>query len=117
MNGIPTAQTESVLALEPERPTFVRWRMLALLFAYSFMSWFNRVSMSVAGKQHLMKYYGISEDHMGIVYSALLFSYTICMTPGGWFVDRFGPWVALVIMGLGSALWGALTGMLGWFLF
>jgi ACS family glucarate transporter-like MFS transporter len=116
MNGVPAVSTGS-LTTEPERPTSVRWRILALLFAYSFMSWFNRISMSVAGNEYLMEHYHIDKPDMGMVYSALLFSYTICMTPGGWLIDRFGPWVALVIMGLGSALFGALTGMLGWFLF
>ena len=54
---------------------------------------------------------------MGLVYSAFIFVYTIFMTPGGWFIDRFGAWRALVIMGFGSALFGMLTGMIGWFLF
>src|SRR5215472_13354441 len=94
-----------------ERPTAVRWRILALLFAFSFMSWFNRVSMSVAGNAVLMEKFGISTTRMGVVYSALLFSYTLCMTPGGWFIDRFGPWKSLVLMGLGSALFGVLTGL------
>jgi hypothetical protein len=30
------------------RPTAVRWRIVALLVSFSFMTWFNRVSMSVA---------------------------------------------------------------------
>jgi MFS family permease len=97
-----------------DRPTTVRWRVLALLLAFSFMSWFNRVSMSVAGDEAIMKDYGISETRMGVVYSALLFAYALFMTPGGWFIDRFGAWRALVLMGFGSALFGALTGLVGW---
>jgi MFS family permease len=115
MNGVPGPADKPLVQTLPERPTWVRWRILALLFAYSFMSWFNRVSMSVAGDEYIMKEYGISETKMGIVYSALLFTYTIFMTPGGWFIDRFGGWTALVIMGFGSALFGMLTGMVGWF--
>jgi ACS family glucarate transporter-like MFS transporter len=50
---------------------------------------------------------------MGVVYSALLLAYAVCMTPGGWFIDRKGAWLALVVMGLGSALFVALTGVVG----
>jgi ACS family D-galactonate transporter-like MFS transporter len=114
MNGIPAVSGGPTIDSQPPA-TNVRWRILALLLAYSFMSWFNRVSMSVAADEYLIDYYGISKTDMGIVYSTLLLSYAILMTPGGWFTDRFGAWTALVIMGFGSALLGALTGMLGWF--
>jgi MFS family permease len=118
MNGAPGTSDNQLLRKPQEQPSSVRWRILALLFAFSFMSWFNRVSMSVAGDEYLMLQYQnqIDETDMGIVYSALLFTYTLFMTPGGWFIDRFGAWAALAIMGFGSALFGMLTGMLGWFL-
>jgi MFS family permease len=94
-------------------PTSVRWRMLALLVAFSFMSWLNRVSMSVAYDERIKAELNISEEAIGSVYSIFFFAYMLCMTPGGWFIDRFGPKLALVIMGFGSALFGALTGMAG----
>jgi MFS family permease len=95
-------------------PTAVRLRILVLLLAYSFMSWFNRVSMSVAYDEAIQTEYGIGEPEMGAVYSALLFTYAVFMTPGGWFIDRCGAWRALVLMGFGSALFGMLTGLVGW---
>jgi MFS transporter, ACS family, D-galactonate transporter len=94
-------------------PTWPRWQIVGLLMAYSFMTWFNRVSMSVAYDEKIKDEAGISPEDIGIVYSAFLFSYMVCMTPGGWLIDRFGPWVALVVMGVGSALFGALTGTAG----
>src|SRR5438874_3708303 len=84
-----------------ERPTRVRWRILALLVAFSYLSWFNRVSMAVAYDERIKEQYGISEQAIGIVYSAFLLSYAICMTPGGWFIDRYGPRVALAVVGFG----------------
>lgn len=90
-----------------------RWGIVGLLMAYSFMSWFNRVSMSVAGTERIMGQYGLTPTEMGVVYSALLFAYAVCMTPGGWFIDRKGAWLALVLMGLGSAFFVALTGVAG----
>jgi ACS family glucarate transporter-like MFS transporter len=101
-------------------PTFIQprhtWQpvcIIALLFAFSYLSWFNRVSMSVAYDEKIRHETGISETAIGYVYSALLFAYMLCMTPGGWLADRKGPWLALVLMGFGSALFVALTGAVG----
>jgi ACS family D-galactonate transporter-like MFS transporter len=96
------------------RATAVRWRIVGLLMAGSFMSWFNRVSMSVAGTERLIGPDGISATEMGFVYSALLLAYAVCMTPGGWFIDRYGAWTALLLVGVGSGLFVVLTGAVGW---
>ncbi len=95
------------------RPTQVRWLILALLLVYSFMSWFNRVSMSVAYDEKIRHQVSISEEAIGGVNSAMLFAYMLCMTPGGWLADRDGARRALMLMGLGSALLVALTGAVG----
>jgi MFS family permease len=105
------------MCLATDRPTLVRWQIVGLLMAYSFMSWFNRSCMAVAGTERIMEQYGISEVKMGFVYSALLFAYAVFMTPGGWLIDRKGPRAALVLMGFGSAFFVALTGVVGWVAF
>lgn len=94
-------------------PTTVRWRVVVLLMAFGFMSHFNRVSMSVAADERIMEQHSISPTRMGTVYSAFLLVYTIFMIPGGLFIDRFGPRTALVVMGLGSAFFCMLTGLIG----
>jgi len=58
--------------------------------------------------------YGISETQMGFVYTSFLIVYSLAMIPGGLFIDRFGPRRALLVVGFGSALFGALTGLAGW---
>ena len=50
---------------------------------------------------------------MGLVYSAFLLLYTLAMLPGGWFIDRFGPRVALMVAGFGSTVFVGLTGAVG----
>jgi MFS family permease len=105
--GVADHASESV---DNAPPTAVRWRILALLLAYSFMSWFNRSSMAAAGDMRIMPEYGISGPRMGNIYSAFLLAYAICMTPGGWLIDRYGARRALIVMGFGSALFGMLTG-------
>src|SRR6516165_4931115 len=85
------------------------WRIVALLVAFSYMSWFNRVSMAVAYDTTIGPDDGVSEEAIGTVYSAFFLSYLLFMTPGGWFIDHFGPRRALLVMGLGSGLFGTLT--------
>lgn len=96
------------------RPTSVHVRIVGLLLAYSALCHINRMSISVAGTEQIMPRYGIDETTMGWVYSAYLIVYTILMTPGGFFIDRFGAKRALVIQGFGSAIFVFLTAVSGW---
>ena len=96
------------------RPTAVRWQILALLMGLCFISHFNRASMSVAANDRIMGDYGISPTRMGTIYSAFLLVYSLCMVPGGAFIDRFGARRALLVVGFGSAIFGGLTGLTGW---
>ncbi len=91
--------------------THVRRRILLWLMAYAGLCHFNRISMSVAGTEHIMQDYAISETQMGFVYSSYLFVYTLCMIPGGWLIDAWGPKRALLLMGLASAIFLPLTGL------
>src|SRR5260370_3081113 len=108
-HAVPTSTTET----SAERPTMVRCQIVGLLMAYVLMCHFNRISISVAGTDRIMTQYGIGEKTMGFVYLAYLLAYTLCMTPGGWFIDRFGPKIALALMGFGSAVFVVLTGVAG----
>jgi MFS family permease len=77
------------------------------------VSHFNRISITVAGTERIIPS-GVDPAWMGSVYSAYLFIYTFCMVPGGWFIDRFGPRKALMVVCFGSTLFVALTGATGW---
>lgn len=95
------------------RPTNVRWLIVAMLVGIAFLAHFNRVSISVAGNAHFIGPDKLSEEQMGVVYSAFLLVYTLGMLPGGWLIDRLGPRLALAGMGVGLGLCGILTGLLG----
>lgn len=97
----------------PSRPTRVRWRILTLLMGLCFLSHLNRLAMSVAGTERIIPDYRITPERMGLVYTAFLACYTLGMVLGGWCIDRLGPRVMLLVMGCGSALFGAVTGGLG----
>lgn len=111
MNGGPDLNGAIVAEPAELRPTWVRWRIVALLMALSYVSWFLRVSMSVAYDERIKDDLGIAPEAMGYVYSAFLLAYMLCMTPGGWLIDRFGTRKALTVMGFGLVLFGALTGL------
>lgn len=94
-------------------PSRASWRIVALLMASVATSHFNRIAMSVAGTERIMPEYAIDEKTMGWVYSSYLLVYTLCMIPGGWFVDRCGARMALSTVGFGSAVLVAVTGLSG----
>lgn len=97
------------------RPTNVRWLIVAMLVGLVFLAQFNRYNISVVGDERWIGPGKLSKEQVGMVYSALLLVYTLCMIPGGWLIDRVGPRRALTGMGLGLGLCVILTGGLGWF--
>jgi MFS transporter, ACS family, D-galactonate transporter len=88
-------------------------RTVPLLMLVVATGHFNRIAISVAGNERIIPRLGVSSDKMGMVYSAFLLVYTLAMLPGGWFIDRFGPRVALMVLGFGSTVFVALTGAVG----
>lgn len=104
---------EAVDAPSPSAPTRIRWRVLTLLMGLCFLSHLNRLAMSVAGTERIIPDYRIAPERMGLVYTSFLVCYTVGMVLGGWCIDRLGPRVMLLVMGCGSALFGAVTGGLG----
>lgn len=99
------------------KPTNVRWLIVFMLAGLVFLAHFNRVSISVAANAHFIgpeENGKLSEEQMGLVYSAFLLVYTIGMLPGGWLIDRIGPRWTMTGMGLGLGFWAALTGTIGW---
>lgn len=95
----------------PAQATYVRWGILLLLMAFAGLCHFNRISISVAGTEHIMEDYDLTDDQMGMVYSSYLFVYTLCMVPGGWLIDRIGPKRSLLLLGYGSAILVPMTGL------
>jgi len=112
--AVPPDRNVGPLPTPVNRSPRSRWLILVLLMALCFISHFNRASMASAGDERLMKQFNIKPEAMGWVYSAFLIVYTICMLPGGLFIDRFGPRAALMLMGFGTALFCATTGAVSW---
>lgn len=103
----PTDEIETTRAR-----TGSRWGILALLAAFSFVSYFNRISAPVVANEWASQF-RLGVEDLGEIFAALLFGYTLFMTPGGWLIDRIGAKGALVVMGLGSGSFVMLTGAAG----
>lgn len=137
VSGLESAVMHEYESSDPKHTiahaTTVRWQILALLMAASFLCLFNRVSMSVAGAERLIDTGAIgpaapldsdtpkvlaakradSEKRMGSIYSAYLLVYTIFMLPGGWLIDRLGTRFALGAMSVGAGACVIMTGVVG----
>ncbi len=95
------------------RPLFpVRYRILALLFLVSLLTFLDRVNISVAGK-YINEAYGFSSVQYGIIFSAFVAGYMLLQLPGGYLSDRFGPRAVLAAAILWWSLFTALTALAG----
>jgi MFS family permease len=91
----------------------MHWRILPLMMIVVALAHFNRISITVAGAEQIIPNGLISKERMGWVYSAFLIVYTLCMAPGGWFLDRFGPRAAWMVLVFGSTFFVIVTGLIG----
>lgn len=89
------------------------WGLVTLMLMMVAAAHFNRVSISVAGTDAIIPQHHIEPTRMGLVYSAYLLFYTMMMSPGGWFIDRYGTRIALFVVGAGSAVFVMVTGAAG----
>lgn len=90
----------------------VQMLVVALMLAFSVMTYFDRTIMSIAGPS-IIREFRLSETEMGSVYSAFTLSYALLMIPCGWVTDRLGPWRVMAAMGFGAGLFTALTALGG----
>lgn len=83
----------------------IRWYILALLFAASFVAYLLRSNMSIAG-EGIMTETGVTQTQFGWVLAAFAWGYALFQFAGGVLGDRIGGRKALTIIAI---LWGVLT--------
>ncbi len=88
----------------------VRWRILALIVAASFISYVLRTNVSVVGES-MIGDLGITEMHLGMIFSAFALGYALFQIPGGILGDNIGSRRALAIIAAGWALLTVFTAM------
>jgi ACS family glucarate transporter-like MFS transporter len=82
------------------------------MIAFSAVSYLDRIIMSIAAPQ-MLNDLALSETRIGWIYSAFILTYAVFMAPGGHLADRFGADRILLLVGIGSALFTALTAFAG----
>ncbi len=73
----------------PQKPTNVRYGVVAFACAVSAILYIDRVCISQTGKT-IQGEFGLNDRQMGLVYSAFTVAYALFEIPGGWLGDRFG---------------------------
>jgi ACS family glucarate transporter-like MFS transporter len=92
-----------------DRPTNVRYRVMAFLLALSFLTYFDRQCI-VRVTPQIQSELGLDDVDMGQVIGAFWLAYAIFDIPAGWLGDRFGARVALTRVVVAWSLFTALTG-------
>jgi ACS family glucarate transporter-like MFS transporter len=92
-----------------ERPTRVRYRIIALIFLITSINYADRATFSIAGSAASHEL-GLTPVQTGFILSAFAWAYVIAQSPGGALLDRFGTkrtYVGAI------ALWSILTALQG----
>ena len=79
--------------------------MVALLFGFCFVSYMERVNISIA-IQLMMPDLALTKGQASFLFNSFLLGYAIFQMPAGWLGDRFGPRIVLAVSAL---CWGLLT--------
>ncbi len=88
------------------KPTKKRWFILFLVCTITFINYLDRANLSVAAP-FLSKDLNLNPAQMGLIFSALGWSYTLMQIPCGFLLDRFG---TKLIYGIALCGWSFFTG-------
>src|SRR5262249_1364456 len=92
-----------------ERPTRVRYGVLAFVVVMSIILYLDRNCMAMAADT-ISKDLKLSGDQMSLVFGAFYLAYALAQVPTGWLGDRLGPRVMLVSC---VVFWSACTTLTG----
>jgi ACS family glucarate transporter-like MFS transporter len=81
--------------------------ILGLLFAISVVTYIDRVNISVTARQ-MMPALGLTDQHMGFIFSSFVVGYALFQIPGGWIGDRWG---ARIVLTIGLLWWSGFTAL------
>jgi MFS transporter, ACS family, glucarate transporter len=104
----PEIGQPTVTAPSDEKPTHVRWNMVALLTLITALTYLDRLNLSIAGK-YIQDDFRFSNQTMGWILSAFVWGYALCQIPAGWAGDRFGPRRMMTLAILWWSVFTALT--------
>src|SRR5438270_804862 len=88
-----------------QRPTRVRWQVLAILTLVMVVTALGRLNLGIAAK-FMQDEFNFSTGTMGWILGAFAFGYALFQIPCGWAGDRYGPRATLTVA---LAWWGGCT--------
>lgn len=98
------------LSLPPtERPTRVRFQVMALLCVLSFLTYYDRQCI-VRAQDSIRESLSLSKEEMGLVFGAFWLAYALFEIPGGWLGEKVGTRFTLTRIVVAWSLFTALTG-------
>ncbi len=97
--------TVTVVTPALARPTRTRYKVLALVIAAYFITYIDRVLLSVAAP-FIQKDFHLDTITLGQVLMCYSIAYALFQIPGGWFGDKVGPRLAMTCVVI---WWSALT--------
>ncbi|MFL0167438.1 MFS transporter [Candidatus Clostridium helianthi] len=89
-----------------EKPTKRRWFVLFLICIITFINYLDRANISVAAP-FISSDMGFDAAKMGLIFSAMSWSYTCVQIPCGWVLERLGP---RIVYGIALLGWSTFTG-------
>src|SRR6516162_4638306 len=95
-----------IAARPDDRPSRVRYQVLAVACVLALLTYINRLGFGVAASE-IKRDLGLTDEQMGYLASAFLIAYGLFQVPGGLLGDRFGGRHILTIL---VATWSILTG-------
>jgi sugar phosphate permease len=96
--------------MSPAKPTRIRYLILGMSMAMYFITFLDRVNISVAAPA-IVKEYGFNTVQMGVIFGAFTLSYAVFQMPGGWLGDRIGSRVILPLLVTWWSLFTAATAL------
>lgn len=97
------------MSLIAEKPTRVRYGVLALVCALSMITYLDRVCFGTVAT-NIQREFGLQKADMGLLFAAFAFAYAVFEIPTGWLGDRFGARSTLIRVVLWWSAFTALTG-------
>jgi ACS family glucarate transporter-like MFS transporter len=92
-----------------QRPTRVRYAILALILLLATVAYADRAILSIAGPG-IKQEFGLSAVQLGYILSAFSWAYVVGQIPGGLILDRFG---TKMVYGVALLLWSLATFLIG----
>jgi nitrate/nitrite transporter NarK len=90
-------------------PTHVRYLVVALTTLMAYVLYLDRFCLGFA-EQYIREDLRLSDERMSLLLGAFFLAYALGQVPSGWFSDRYGARLMLVLYILA---WSLLTGVLG----